>query len=111
VRVGVDVRVANLKAHCHDVLLDAGSACPACRSGVRKVADDAAVARRTGIGQDRVCELLKDNEAYGWVTRVEFAGTGGWTLTERGRDEDSRRLTQELARTGARTAVEQAPRF
>lgn len=77
---------------------------------VTGVADDVAVSQRTGIDQDEVAELLLDDEAYGWVTHVEFAGTGGWTLTERGRDEDSRRLAEELDETGARSAVEQAHR-
>ncbi|MGH3388267.1 MAG: transcriptional regulator [Actinomadura sp.] len=75
---------------------------------VTGVADDTAVSRRTGIDQGKVSELLEDDEAYGWVTRVEFAGTSGWTLTERGRDEDSKRLAEELDQAGARTAVEQA---
>lgn len=75
---------------------------------VTGMADDATVARRTGINQDKVSELLEDYEAYGWVTHAEFAGTGGWTLTERGRDEDSRRLAEELDRVGARPVVEEA---
>jgi len=57
-----------------------------------------------------VSELLRDDEACGWVTRVEFAGTTGWALTERGRVEDSRRLTEELSDAGARGAVEHAHR-
>lgn len=71
-------------------------------------ADDAAVSRRTGIDQDTVGELLPDFEAYGWVTHTAFAGTGGWSLTERGRAEDTRQLARELEETGARAAVEQA---
>ncbi|WP_040421055.1 transcriptional regulator [Actinopolymorpha alba] len=77
---------------------------------VTGVADDAAVSRRTGIDQDVVSELLKDYEAYGWATHVEFAGTSGWTLTERGREEDSTRLTKELDQAGARTTVERVHR-
>jgi hypothetical protein len=75
---------------------------------VTGVAADAAVSRRTGLDRDKVSELLGDYDAYGWVTHVEFAGIGGWTLTERGRVEDSRRLAEELDRAGARTAVDQA---
>lgn len=71
-------------------------------------ADDDVVAGRSGIDQDAVRELLGDYEAYGWATRHEFAGTGGWALTERGKAEDSRRLTEELADTGAQGAVEKA---
>jgi len=77
---------------------------------VTGVADDDVVARRSGIDQDTVSELLRDDEACGWVTRVEFAGTTGWALTERGRVEDSRRLTEELSDAGARGAVEHAHR-
>ena len=42
------------------------------------------------------------------MTHVEFGGTSGWTLTERGRSEDSKRLAEELDQVGARAAVEQA---
>ncbi|WP_341721072.1 transcriptional regulator [Micromonospora sp. FIMYZ51] len=77
---------------------------------VAGMADDLAVARRTGLDQHTVSELLEDDEAYGWVTRVGFAGTNGWTLTERGRDEDARGLAEELDRSGARPAVERAHR-
>ncbi|MDG4785746.1 transcriptional regulator [Micromonospora sp. WMMD1102] len=75
---------------------------------VTGLAEDAAVSRRTGVDPDTVSELLKDYEAYGWVTHAEFAGTGGWTLTERGREEDSGRLSEELDRAGARTVVQRA---
>ncbi|MBT3153128.1 transcriptional regulator [Streptomyces sp. CHD11] len=75
---------------------------------VTGVANDTAVARRTGVDHDTVCELLPDFEAYGWVTHVAFGGTSGWTLTERGRDEDTRKLAEELKEAGARAAVEQA---
>jgi hypothetical protein len=77
---------------------------------VTGLADDDVVAERGGVDQDTVRELLLDYQAYGWVTRVEFAGTTGWTLTERGRAEDYRRLTEELISTGAKGAVEQAHR-
>ncbi|MEV4878954.1 transcriptional regulator [Streptomyces cyaneofuscatus] len=71
-------------------------------------ADDTAVSRRTGVDPDTVGELLPDFEAYGWVTHAAFGGTGGWSLTERGRDEDTRKLARELAEAGAQDAVEQA---
>lgn len=74
---------------------------------VTGLASDAAVSRRTGIDLDTASELLGDFEAYGWVTHVEFAGTSGWTLTERGREQDSRKLGEELDQTGARSTVEQ----
>lgn len=71
-------------------------------------ADTDIVAQRSGIDQDTVSELLADDEAYGWVTRNEFAGTGGWSITELGKAEDSRRLTAELAHTTASEVVERA---
>ncbi|SCL70413.1 hypothetical protein GA0070608_4328 [Micromonospora peucetia] len=77
---------------------------------VTGLADDVAVAHRTGVDQHQVSELLQDNEAYGWVTHVGFAGTSGWTLTERGRAEDARRLAEELDKSGARATVEEAHR-
>ncbi|MFY1634830.1 transcriptional regulator [Solwaraspora sp. WMMB335] len=70
------------------------------------VTSDAAVSRRTGIDQDAASELLRDFEAYGWVTYVEFGATSGWTLTELGRDEDTRKLAEELDQAGAREVVE-----
>ncbi|MEU7753117.1 transcriptional regulator [Micromonospora sp. NPDC049171] len=75
---------------------------------VAGVADDAAVSDRTGVDLETAAELLLDFEAYGWVTHVEFAGTSGWTLTDRGRVQDSRKLGEELDQTGARATVEQA---
>lgn len=75
---------------------------------VTGVADDAVIARRTGIDRDTTSELLGDFEAYGWVTHVEFGGASGWTMTERGRDEDSRKLSEELDHVGARATAEQA---
>ncbi|MFG1917445.1 transcriptional regulator [Micromonospora sp. NPDC048898] len=75
---------------------------------VAGVADDAAVSDRIGVDIETAAELLLDFEAYGWVTRVEFGGTSGWTLTERGRAQDSRKLGEELDQTGARATVERA---
>lgn len=64
---------------------------------VRGTADDDAVAERSGLAVDVAREHLLDLEAFGHVTWAEFAGTGGWSLTERGRAEDERRLAAELA--------------
>jgi len=77
---------------------------------VRGAADDAAVAERAGLPVDVVRELLLDLEAFGWVTWSEFAGTGAWSLTERGRAEGERRLAAELAAdpTGRAGAVVRA---
>jgi hypothetical protein len=72
------------------------------------VADEAAVASRTRLDLHTVSELLLDDQALGWVTHVEFAGTRGWALTELGRAEDDRQLATELAATQTRTVVEDA---
>ena len=45
-------------------------------------ADAGAIARRFGQDSEEVKDHLLDFEAFGWVTRSEFAGSGGWSLTE-----------------------------
>ncbi len=50
-------------------------------------------------------ERLLDFEALGWIGRSEFAGEAGWSLTERGRGEDGRRLAAELDAAGVRAVV------
>jgi hypothetical protein len=60
------------------------------------MADNDAVARRFALDRDAAGEMLLDGEAYGWVTWSEFAGVGGWSLTDRGRAENERRLAVEL---------------
>lgn len=59
-------------------------------------ADDGAVAARYALDVAQVREQLLDLEAFGYVRWSEFAGTGGWSLTERGRGEDDDRLAAEL---------------
>ena len=63
---------------------------------LRGMADHHAVARRFGLDPAVADELLGDHEAYGWVSWSEFAGTGGWSLTDRGRAENERQLAAEL---------------
>jgi hypothetical protein len=75
---------------------------------IQGLADDAAVAVRFGLDRADTRELLLDFEAYGWVTHNVFAGTEGWSMTERGRAEDDRRLAEELAEASARPVVAQA---
>jgi hypothetical protein len=70
------------------------------------MADEAEVAARFHLGPVVVSELLLDFQAVGWVSRVEFAGTGGWTLTSAGLTENERRLADELATTDSRSVVE-----
>jgi hypothetical protein len=53
----------------------------------------------------RVQERLLDREAIGWVSRSEFGGAGGWSLTERGRAEGERLLAEALDAVGARATV------
>ncbi|MCA2218204.1 transcriptional regulator [Jidongwangia harbinensis] len=60
------------------------------------MAGNRAVARRFGLDPAATDELLLDHQAYGWVTWSEFAGSGGWSLTGRGRAENERRLAAEL---------------
>lgn len=73
--------------------------------GLLGFADAGAIARRFGQDSQKVQEHLLDFEALGWVTRSEFAGIGGWSLTGAGRDEDRRRLAAELDAAGARPVV------
>ena len=72
---------------------------------LKGMADDAEVAARFELDRSVSDELLLDFEAYGWVTRVEFAGTAAWTLTAAGRGEDERRLADELAAVDERLAA------
>ena len=69
------------------------------------MADDHQVAARYGLDRTTVSELLLDLQAYGWVSRVDFAGTGGWTLTATGRRRNEQQLAAELTASGCRAAV------
>lgn len=73
---------------------------------IQGMADDEAVAARFNLDVAETRETLLDDEAYGWVTHAAFAGTAGWSLTDRGRAEDDRRLAAELDDSGARRVVE-----
>lgn len=70
------------------------------------MADDRDVAARFDLDPAQVSELLLDFQAYGWITRVDFAGTGGWTLTAVGKRRNELQLAEELAATGSVAAVE-----
>lgn len=72
------------------------------------VLDDQALARRIATEPSVVGELMLDYEATGWVSRIVFADLHGWALTERGRQEDGRRLADQLEHSGARAVVEDA---
>jgi hypothetical protein len=76
---------------------------------LRGMADNRAVAQRCGVGRKVADELLLDHQAYGWITWSEFAGVGGWSLTDPGRAENERRLAAELrAVAGGDAAVRAA---
>ncbi|MBB2914409.1 hypothetical protein FHS43_005721 [Streptosporangium becharense] len=68
-------------------------------------ADTPVIARRFGLDAATTQEVLLDAEAHGWVEHTAFAGTGGWSLTGRGRAENERLLAAELARVGGADEV------
>jgi hypothetical protein len=68
-------------------------------------ADAGRIARRFKQDVAETDERLLDFEALGWVSRSEFAGAAGWSLTDRGRAEDERRLAVELDAADARAVV------
>jgi hypothetical protein len=65
----------------------------------------ARVAGRFGLDRGAVEEALLDAEAHGWVRRLSFGGSSGWSLLDAGRAEGERRLAAELDRLGARDTV------
>jgi hypothetical protein len=75
---------------------------------LKGMADDAEVAARFGLELSLARELLLDFQAFGWITRVEFVGTTGWTLTEFGRSENERQLARELAATHSNSSIHDA---
>jgi hypothetical protein len=75
---------------------------------LKGMADDAEVAARFGLDLSLARELLLDFQAFGWITRVEFGGTAGWTLTEFGRSENERQLARELAATHSNSSIHDA---
>ena len=72
---------------------------------LKGMADDGEVAARFGLDLAVATECLLDFQAFGWITRVEFASTAGWTLTEPGRAKNERQLAAELASTGSTPSV------
>jgi len=72
---------------------------------LKGMAADADVADRFGIHPAKATELLLDFQAYGWISRVDFAGTAGWTLTAAGLLENQRQLAGELAAAGGTDVV------
>ena len=72
---------------------------------LKGMADDDQVAARFGLDLAAARENLLDFQAVGWVTKVDFAGTGGWTLTGSGHAENERQLAHELAATDSSGTV------
>ncbi|WP_245679303.1 hypothetical protein [Actinomadura hibisca] len=62
-------------------------------------ADTPVLARRFGLDATATRETLYDAEARGWVPHTS-AETAGWSLTERGKVENERRLAAELTAVG-----------
>jgi hypothetical protein len=54
------------------------------------------IAAHFGLDREFTDEALLDFEANGWVTHSAFAGNAGWSITDRGRGENERRLALEL---------------
>ncbi len=60
------------------------------------------IAARFDLDRDQVSEILLDQQAFGWVQKVGFAGVAGWSLTDAGRAQNEAMLAAELDRVGAR---------
>jgi hypothetical protein len=66
----------------------------------------ARIAERVGLPEVETTEHLLDAQAHGWAAHSSFAGDGGWSLTEAGKQQGERLLATELDAAGARMAVE-----
>jgi hypothetical protein len=73
---------------------------------LRGLTSAAAAAARFSLDRAAVEELLLDFAAYGWVSHAEFAGAGGWSVTDAGRMENERQLLAELQDAEAQSVVE-----
>jgi hypothetical protein len=71
------------------------------------VGDEEGVARRFGLDSGVTAELLLDFQAFGWIGWSEFAGSGGWSLSDAGRVENERQLADELDRVGGRAVIQE----
>lgn len=69
------------------------------------LADEAAIAARTGVGHDETGTILREAEQRGWVQHYSFAGLEGWSLTEDGRAENERQLADERASADPDNAI------
>jgi hypothetical protein len=73
-------------------------------------AETARIAARFALPPGPVAEHLLDAEARGWVTHTDFAGDGGWSLTDTGKVHGERLLAADLDECGARAVVVQVHR-
>ena len=64
------------------------------------------VVERTSLPAALVDEALRDAQTAGQVVWTRFADEGGWSLTEAGKAEGEKLLSEELERAGARVVVE-----
>jgi len=75
---------------------------------IQGMTDRDRIALRFALDPDTIEELLLDDEARGWVRRVDLIGVRGWSLTDSGRAQGVRMLAEELQMAGGRTAVQAA---
>jgi DNA-binding MarR family transcriptional regulator len=75
---------------------------------IKGMVDGGSLSQRFSLDRAHVEELLLDFEASGLIQRVGFADVRGWSLTESGRNKDSRLLAAELQEAAARDAVVEA---
>lgn len=54
------------------------------------------MAARAELSPERTRELLLDFEAFGWARHTTFAGSGGWSLTDAGKQRGEQLLAHEL---------------
>nr|WP_313312668.1 hypothetical protein [Dietzia maris] len=71
-------------------------------------ADTSGVAERAMLPLPAVEEVLRGLERQGYVEFMDFAGSGGWILTESGRTHDAGLHADEVAAPGVRPLVESA---
>ncbi|HEX6057324.1 MAG TPA: transcriptional regulator [Intrasporangium sp.] len=68
----------------------------------------AKVAALYELATDSTTEHLLDAEARGWVRRTSFGGADGWSMTDSGRAQGERLLSEELDRAGSRGEIREA---
>ena len=74
---------------------------------IKGIAEDAAVARASGLPDDEVARLVRDLAGTGQVERRE-GPVAGWRLTPAGVETHTGLVSDELGHSGARAAIEDA---